>query len=37
MEVMSVTGAIVLVLAVIVALFAYDYAGKKGWIGAGGL
>lgn len=34
MEVMSLTGALILALAVIVALFTYDYAKKQGWLGA---
>jgi hypothetical protein len=34
MEVMSPMGAVILALAVIVALFIYDYSSGKGWTGA---
>lgn len=37
MEVMSITGALLLIAAVIVALFAYNYAQGKGWLGASAL
>jgi hypothetical protein len=33
MEVMSPMGAVILALAVIVALFIYDYSASKGWTG----
>jgi hypothetical protein len=33
MEVMSGMGALVLILAVIVAVFAFDYSRGKGWTG----
>ena len=37
MQVMSVTGAVLLIVAVLAALFAYDYATSKGWIAGKGL
>jgi hypothetical protein len=37
MEVMSATGAVLLALAVIAALFLYHYASGKGWVAGGGL
>jgi hypothetical protein len=37
MEVMSVTGAVLLIIAVLAALFVYHYASGKGWIAGGNL
>lgn len=37
MEVMSVTGAVLLIIAVFAALFIYHYASGKGWIAGGNL
>jgi hypothetical protein len=37
METISIGGAVLLILAVVAALFAYDWAASQGWTGGKGL